>query len=531
MNAATAHAADALVDAFVDAAPEQTAQHYRTLVDAVWEDGELTASALDAVPALVAGLERAGNERRGHLAILLGLLAEAEHPTSAGPVTRAVRAHLDRYLELLRTEGIGTPLTLALLYLLSHFPADRDEILTAVAGLELDPADLSRLDRALSELDPGRPGLGRVWPSPSAWTLNEDELAFDQSWVEALTPQQLLAAWDNDTRTVLGCTGARAYWAVCHGDPADAPAAAVPDRAGAAAPAAGTDLLAAHAAALRCPACRGALQPGDGRFTCTGCAARYPAAGGILDLTAPAEEDGGVDDFLEKLSQVPSMGLFYEAVARPSFLRVAGANWGGAVTPADEDRYIAEHVRPVDGPVVDLAAGAGRWTAVVAETVGADRLVAVDSSLPMLNVLRGRLPDVPAVLAGAADLPFADASVGAVVCWNALQAFYDEAPAAIAEVGRILRPGGTFTAMTFRRSEDPVYRYFQSAHRFPQHEGGLRLFEQQDLRRWLAEAGLTVREESGPGTFVFITAVRDARQPAGGPDPQRTAVATEGTRP
>ncbi|OSP27616.1 hypothetical protein B7767_41115, partial [Streptomyces sp. 13-12-16] len=80
---------------------------------------------------------------RGHLAILLGLLAESEHPTVAGPVARAVRAHLDAYLGLLRTEGIGTPLTLALLYLLSHFPADRDRILAAVSGLELDPADLS----------------------------------------------------------------------------------------------------------------------------------------------------------------------------------------------------------------------------------------------------------------------------------------------------------------------------------------------------------------------------------------------------
>ncbi|WP_331739272.1 class I SAM-dependent methyltransferase (plasmid) [Streptomyces sp. NBC_00637] len=510
MNAATALVTDTSVDAFVDAPPEHTARRFRLLVDEVWEDGEPTASALDAVPALVAGLERAGKERRGHLAILLGLLAEAEHPTSAGPVTRAVRAGLARYLRLLRAEDGGTPVALALLYLLSHFPADRDEILRAAAGLELDAADVSRLDRALSELDPARPALGRVWPSPSAWTLNEDELAFDQSWIAALTPHQLLAAWDNDTRTVLGTIGARAYWAVCHGAPADAPAAVVPDRAHAAAPATGTELIAAHAAALRCPACRGALRPGEGWFTCAGCAVRYPAASGILDLTAPADEDGTVDDFLEKLSQVPSMGLFYEAVARPSFLRVAGANWGGLVTPADEDRYIAEHVTPVDGPVVDLAAGAGRWTAVVADAVGADRLVAVDSSLPMLNVLRGRLPDVPAVLAGAADLPFADASVGAVVCWNALQAFYDEAPAAIAEVGRVLRPGGTFTVMTFRRSEDPVYRYFQSAHRFPQHEGGLRLFDPRDLERWLTEAGLTVREESGPGTFVFITAVRDA---------------------
>ena len=95
------------------------------------------------------------------------------------------------------------------------------------------------------------------------------------------------------------------------------------------------------------------------------------------------------------------------------------------------------------------------------------------------------------------------------MCWNALQAFYADAGAAIAEVSRVLRPGGTFTLMTFRRSDDPVYGYFQSAHRFPQHQGGLQLFDLDRLRGWLADAGLTVREESGPGTFVFITAVRE----------------------
>jgi SAM-dependent methyltransferase len=510
MNLSTAHAAVGSVDAFVEAGPESRAAQFRALVEELWYDGELSPSALSAIPVLVDALRSAGNEHRGHLAILLGLLAEAEYPTVAGPVTLEVRAHLHVYLDLIRTEGIGKPLTLALLYLLSHFPADRDTILAALLGLGLEPEDLSRLERSLSDLDHTRPDLGRVWPSPSAWTLNEEERAFDQSWIKALSREQIEAAWENDTRTVLGCTGARAYWAVRHGDPENLPSATVPDRARATAPVADTSLFAPHTAALRCPACRGTLEPGDGLMRCGHCTTGYHAANGILDLTAPAAGDGAVDDFLEKLSQVPSMGLFYEAVARPAFLRVSGSNWGGAVTPEDEDRYIADQVRPVDGPVVDLAAGAGRWTAVVAETVGADRLVAVDSSLPMLNVLRGRLPDVPSVLAGAADLPFADAPVGAVVCWNALQAFYHEAEAAIAEVGRVLRPGGTFTLMTFRRSEDPVYRYFQSAHRFPQHEGGLQLFELDDLKLWLKTAGMVVREESGPGTFVFVTAVREA---------------------
>jgi ubiquinone/menaquinone biosynthesis C-methylase UbiE len=158
--------------------------------------------------------------------------------------------------------------------------------------------------------------------------------------------------------------------------------------------------------------------------------------------------------------------------------------------------------------VLDLAAGAGRWTEVLARAVGPERVIALDPSAPMVATLRARLPKVPAVMAGAADLPFGDASLGAVLCWNALQAFPAHAAAAIGEVGRCLRPGGTFTLLTFRMSDDPIYRYFQGQHRLPQHTNGLRLFELDQLHGWLADAGLRVREESGPGTFVFITAER-----------------------
>jgi SAM-dependent methyltransferase len=237
----------------------------------------------------------------------------------------------------------------------------------------------------------------------------------------------------------------------------------------------------------------------------------YPVDGGILNFTATVGD--GTDrssDFLFKLAETPNMGFFYEAYARPNFLRLCGNNWAGQVTPADEDLYIAEHVRPVDGPVLDLAAGAGRWTAVLANAVGAQRVVALDLGLPMLTTLRGRLPDVPAVMASARTLPFADASLGAVLCWNALQAFPDDAPAAIAEVGRCLRPGGTFTLLTFRTSDDPVYRYFVRRHHFPQHADGLHLFDYDALRTWLTDAGLTVRHEWRPGTFVVITAERPA---------------------
>ncbi|VVJ20420.1 Uncharacterised protein [Amycolatopsis camponoti] len=500
-----------LADGFVNAPTEQLDERFRRLTGALWDDGVLTDLALPAVPALVARLDKAADDRKGHLAVLLGVLAEAEFPETGGPVATAVRAGLDRYLELLAQGSDRDPLTLGLVYLLAHFPADRERILAAVPALGAD--DLTRLVRLLTPADQARADLGRVWPSPSVWGLGESEKDFDNGWISALTPEQFTAAWRNDQRTLFGHAGAKAYWAARHGAPAEIVAAPVPDpeTLEAGRKTAGTGLFGRHATALRCPNCHAPLAF-DGGVACTGCATAFPVADGILDLmpgerVAPGDEDTG--DALHKLAAMPSMGLYYEAVLRPAFLRAMGSNWDEAVTPADEDRYIAEHVDPAEGPVLDLAAGAGRWTTVLEAAVGAERLVALDVSVPMLAALRVALPEVPALQASALELPFEDGSLGAVLCWNALQALPDAA-AGIAEVGRCLRPGGTFTLLTFRWGDDALYSYFQHAHRFPNAEDGMRLFSLDELRDWLAAAGMRIRDESGSGTFVFLTAERVA---------------------
>src|SRR6266566_3125929 len=378
-----------LIDAFAAAAPDRLDAEYQVLVAALWHDGEVTAAALPAVPELVARLEEADDRRKGYLAVLLGLLAEAEYPAADGEITTAVRGGLDRYLGLLGSRAKDDPLSLAVRYLLSHFPGDRDPILAVAAGLDLDPDDLSRLDRALAPLDPGRPELGRVFPSPAVWTLEESEREFDQGWIRTLSPEQIVGYWQDDTHTVFGSTGANAYWAVRNGTPQTLPAPVLAPRDSIPRPAdPDTDIFGPHAAALRCPDCGGRLEFEPRAARCTGCPSAYPIASGILDLTAPIGAGAGAGDFQFKLAEMPSMGLFYEAHARPNFLRVAGSNWGGQVSPADEDAYIARHVRPVDGPVLDLAAGAGRWTDVLASAVGSARVIALDLNPPMLTVLR-----------------------------------------------------------------------------------------------------------------------------------------------
>ncbi|GIH66855.1 class I SAM-dependent methyltransferase [Microbispora siamensis] len=502
-----------LLDSFENAAPDRLDAEFQRLTGALWSEGAPTALAESTVPALIALLDRAGDDRRGLLAVLLGLLAETDIQDGGGEVAAAVREGLDRYLDLLRGGDSRSPLTLALLYLLSHFPADRDRILAAAGEAALDEEDLTRLERTLRLLDPADPDLGRCWPAPSVWSLDETERKFDQRWIRELTPEQVRANWDYDTQTVLAYTGAKAYWAARNGTPAPSKARPIDDRLRTSPSPVAADIFRRHAGALRCPGCGGAFELRDTGARCDRCATSYPIAHGILDLSAGVRDTADVADdvtadLLQKLAEMPSMGLYYESVLRPAFLRVAGSNWGDEVTWDDEDAYIAEHVRPVDGPVLDLAAGAGRWTEVLARTVGAERVIALDAGLPMLNVLRRRLADVPAVLGDALALPFADASLGAVQCWNALQAFPEDAERVIGEVGRCLRPGGTFTMMTFRFSDDPVERHFQESHHFPSRPEGMLLFDIGRIAEWLDGAGMTVQDLSGPGTFVFVTAVR-----------------------
>ncbi|MGH3557270.1 MAG: class I SAM-dependent methyltransferase [Mycobacterium sp.] len=99
--------------------------------------------------------------------------------------------------------------------------------------------------------------------------------------------------------------------------------------------------------------------------------------------------------------------------------------------------------------VLDLGAGTGKLTTRLVER-GLD-VVAVDPIAEMLEVLRRSLPDTPALLGTAEDIPLADNSVDAVLV---AQAWHWFNPArAIPEVVRVLRPGGRLGLVWNTRDE------------------------------------------------------------------------------
>ena len=133
--------------------------------------------------------------------------------------------------------------------------------------------------------------------------------------------------------------------------------------------------------------------------------------------------------------------------------RDAYARWAATYPPIPhnalmkiEQQTMLDLMPPLAGlRVLDLACGTGRY-GQIARTHGAALVVGVDNSTPML--LRGVLPAL--ALSEMTALPFPPASFDVVICGMALGHLPPEQlPLAVAEVARVLGPGGIFLFSDF----------------------------------------------------------------------------------
>lgn len=139
--------------------------------------------------------------------------------------------------------------------------------------------------------------------------------------------------------------------------------------------------------------------------------------------------------------------------------------------------------------VLDLACGSGIYTRPIARRRPEARVVGLDLSPPMLAVAgrlaaRETLPHLHFVRGDAQRLPFSDARFDLVNCCGALHLF-PEPKRALAEIARVLRPGGRFTAAVVRRVDGtfaPVASLLQRL--------GVISFAPDELERSLREVGL-----------------------------------------
>lgn len=97
-------------------------------------------------------------------------------------------------------------------------------------------------------------------------------------------------------------------------------------------------------------------------------------------------------------------------------------------------------LRPGDR-VLDVGCGAGGALVGAAEVVGEENVAGVDPTAALASTARSRVPGAKVEIGVAEDLPFPDESF--TVVWTiASQHHWDDPRAGLAEVRRVLEPGG-----------------------------------------------------------------------------------------
>jgi SAM-dependent methyltransferase len=95
--------------------------------------------------------------------------------------------------------------------------------------------------------------------------------------------------------------------------------------------------------------------------------------------------------------------------------------------------------------VLDVGCGTGALSVVLADLVGADHVAAVDPSEPFVEQCRANVPGVDIRSAPAEALPFEDGTFDRTLAQLVFHFVADPA-AAVAEMKRVTRPGGTVAA-------------------------------------------------------------------------------------
>jgi SAM-dependent methyltransferase len=262
-------------------------------------------------------------------------------------------------------------------------------------------------------------------------------------------------------------------------------------------------VLGPYVSVFACPQCRRRLTVTVNSVACGYCGREYLDIGeGYADFL-PAGQGAMKAGHAPLRLQDPVIAARYETHSRPSFFQIMGGNWDGrALTEDGEREYLHGRLASVTGPVADVACGAGRWTRVICDTVGTSRVIGLDISRPLLRQCLAAIPGVVAVRGSALTLPFADGTLGAVVIWNALQQLPSPSEV-IAEAGRCLRPGGILVLLTYRPARTSLARYFQARHA---QAFSVASFTENQMRSYLARAGLTPADIGGPANFLLATA-------------------------
>jgi ubiquinone/menaquinone biosynthesis C-methylase UbiE len=210
--------------------------------------------------------------------------------------------------------------------------------------------------------------------------------------------------------------------------------------------------------------------------------------------------------------------------ASPMFVKTVGASYGWAMDHpaaarrfgrvamgADVDRvYRAMDVMgeiPDGAAILDVPCGAGIAMLRLRDSQRV-HYVGVDVSAPTLKRARRRIPveqrgRVHIVESSIERMPFGDGEFDLCVCFNGLHCVPDPA-SAVAEIGRVLRPGGRlvgeFAVRGQLRRADTYMMLLRATGTFG--PAGT----PDDAQRWLRDAGLVIDELECTGAIAHFDA-------------------------
>lgn len=202
------------------------------------------------------------------------------------------------------------------------------------------------------------------------------------------------------------------------------------------------------------------------------------------------------------------LGAAYSAyMERPHLSRVLGRAFWGGDTKAYYESMAAIGETAEGATIVDCPCGAG--PAFRALEPGREvRYVAADLSPAMLRRARRQaarrgLDGIEFVESKAEELPLEDASADLFLSFWGLHCFPDPA-AAVAEVGRVLKPGGRLVGASFVRGPSLRQRLTLRPHKGDFGPMGT----EADLLGWLAAADLEPTGSKRSGLYMFFEARR-----------------------
>ncbi|KAL4180084.1 hypothetical protein AMTRI_Chr13g123450 [Amborella trichopoda] len=191
-------------------------------------------------------------------------------------------------------------------------------------------------------------------------------------------------------------------------------------------------------------------------FKCQTCRKSYSSKDVFLDLTVTS----GTKDYNEfkpprtELFRSPLVSFLYERGWRQTF---SGSGFPG---PDEEFKMAQEFFEPAAGGLlVDVSCGSGLFSRKFADSGSYSGVIALDFSENMLRQCYDFIKNDDTLLnanlalvrADVSRLPFPSCSVDAVHAGAALHCWPSPSNA-VAEICRILRPGGVFVATTFLSS-------------------------------------------------------------------------------